>query len=92
MRLISSEGRLRRHGRCGGPRANLSSAPGEEYQRGGNPLPWLRKLAYVVDHKLPRYSARAKEAELRFGSTEACLEELAGVPHLVPDGRRGAAR
>jgi len=42
---------------------------------------------YVVDHDLHRYSARAKEAELRFGSPEEWLEDLAGQLRLVPDGR-----
>ena len=42
---------------------------------------------YVVEHELPRYSARAKEAELRFGSTEEWLEALAGGLRLV----RGSA-
>ena len=32
---------------------------------------------YVVEHELHRYSARAKEAEIRFGSTEEWLETLA---------------
>jgi len=43
---------------------------------------------YVVDHDLHRYSARAKEAELRFGSPEEWLEDLAGRLRLAPDGRR----
>jgi alkylation response protein AidB-like acyl-CoA dehydrogenase len=34
---------------------------------------------YVVDHDLHRYSARAKESELRFGSTEEWLAVLADV-------------
>ena len=42
---------------------------------------------YVVDHDLHRYSARAKEAELRFGSPEEWLEDLAGRLRLAPDGR-----
>jgi len=42
---------------------------------------------YVVEHELHRYAARAKEAELTFGSTEQWLEELAGVLQLVPRGR-----
>jgi len=42
---------------------------------------------YVVEHELHRYSARAKEAELRFGSTEEWLTELAGV--LLPASRDG---
>src|SRR5436190_6864061 len=42
---------------------------------------------YVVEHELHRYSARAKEAELTFGSTEQWLEELAATLHLVPRGR-----
>jgi alkylation response protein AidB-like acyl-CoA dehydrogenase len=41
---------------------------------------------YVVEHELHRYSARAKEAELRFGSTEEWLVRLAGVLHVGPDG------
>jgi alkylation response protein AidB-like acyl-CoA dehydrogenase len=41
---------------------------------------------YVVEHDLHRYSARAKESELRFGSTEEWLAELAGVLRLGPDG------
>lgn len=43
---------------------------------------------YVVEHELHRYSARAKEAELLFGSTEEWLEELADVLALARDGRR----
>jgi len=42
---------------------------------------------YVVDHDLHRYSARAKEAELRFGSPEEWLEDLADQLRLAPDGR-----
>jgi len=42
---------------------------------------------YVVDHELHRYSARAKEAELRFGSPEEWLEDLAEQLRLAPDGR-----
>src|SRR5881628_97048 len=42
---------------------------------------------YVVDHELHRYSARAKEAELRFGSPEEWLEDLARQLRLAPDGR-----
>jgi alkylation response protein AidB-like acyl-CoA dehydrogenase len=34
---------------------------------------------YVVDHDLHRYSARAKQSELRFGSTEEWLAVLADV-------------
>jgi 3-oxocholest-4-en-26-oyl-CoA dehydrogenase beta subunit len=41
---------------------------------------------YVVEHELHRYSARAKEAELRFGSTEEWLVRLADVLHVGPDG------
>jgi alkylation response protein AidB-like acyl-CoA dehydrogenase len=41
---------------------------------------------YIVEHDLHRYSARAKEAELRFGSTEEWLAELAGVLRLGRDG------
>jgi alkylation response protein AidB-like acyl-CoA dehydrogenase len=41
---------------------------------------------YIVEHDLHRYSARAKEAELRFGSTEEWLADLAGVLRLGPDG------
>jgi alkylation response protein AidB-like acyl-CoA dehydrogenase len=42
---------------------------------------------YVVDHELHRYSARAKEAELRFGSTEEWLEVLADDMQLVTGAR-----
>jgi len=42
---------------------------------------------YVIEHELHRYAARAKEAELTFGSTEQWLEELAEVLQLVPRGR-----
>ena len=42
---------------------------------------------YVVDHDLHRYSARAKEAELRFGSPEEWLEDLAEQLRLAPDAR-----
>jgi alkylation response protein AidB-like acyl-CoA dehydrogenase len=42
---------------------------------------------YVVEHDLHRYSARAKEAELLFGSTEEWLETLADRLRLAPDGR-----
>ena len=45
---------------------------------------------YVIDHELHRYSSRAKEAELRFGSTEEWLEELADRLRLAPNGRRSA--
>jgi alkylation response protein AidB-like acyl-CoA dehydrogenase len=38
---------------------------------------------YVVEHELHRYSARAVEAELRFGSGEEWLEELADQLRLV---------
>jgi len=41
---------------------------------------------YIVEHELHRYSARAKEAELRFGSTEEWLEALAGELRLTRDG------
>jgi alkylation response protein AidB-like acyl-CoA dehydrogenase len=41
---------------------------------------------YVLDHDLHRYSARAKEAELRFGSTEEWLDVLAGEMRLVRNG------
>jgi alkylation response protein AidB-like acyl-CoA dehydrogenase len=37
---------------------------------------------YVIEHDLHRYAARAKEAELRFGSTEEWLEALAGELRL----------
>jgi alkylation response protein AidB-like acyl-CoA dehydrogenase len=51
---------------------------------------------YVVEHELHRYSARAKEAELTFGSTEQWLEDLAAVLPLVPrprsDGNRRSGR
>jgi alkylation response protein AidB-like acyl-CoA dehydrogenase len=43
---------------------------------------------YVVDHDLHRYSARAKAAELLFGSTEEWLETLAEALKLVRDGAR----
>jgi alkylation response protein AidB-like acyl-CoA dehydrogenase len=43
---------------------------------------------YVVEHDLPRYSARAKELELRFGSTEEWLDTLADELRLVPPLRR----
>jgi alkylation response protein AidB-like acyl-CoA dehydrogenase len=39
---------------------------------------------YVVDHDLHRYSARAKEAEIRFGSGEEWLDVLADGMRLVP--------
>jgi alkylation response protein AidB-like acyl-CoA dehydrogenase len=42
---------------------------------------------YVVEHPLHRYSARAKEAELLFGSTEEWLDALADELHLAPKGR-----
>lgn len=38
---------------------------------------------YVIEHELHRYSARAKEAELRFGSTEEWLATLADEMHLT---------
>ena len=41
---------------------------------------------YIVEHDLHRYSARAKESELRFGSTEEWLADLAGVLDLGSDG------
>jgi alkylation response protein AidB-like acyl-CoA dehydrogenase len=41
---------------------------------------------YVIEHELHRYSARAKEAELRFGSTEEWLEALAGELRLTRGG------
>jgi alkylation response protein AidB-like acyl-CoA dehydrogenase len=43
---------------------------------------------YVIEHDLHRYSARAKEAELRFGSTEEWLDALAGELRLTRDGAR----
>jgi alkylation response protein AidB-like acyl-CoA dehydrogenase len=43
---------------------------------------------YVVEHELHRYSARAKEAELRFGSPEEWLDVLADELRLVRGGRR----
>ncbi len=43
---------------------------------------------YVIEHELHRYSARAKEAELRFGSTEEWLEALADELRLARDGPR----
>ena len=43
---------------------------------------------YLIEHELHRYSARAKEAELRFGSTEEWLEALADVLRLARDGAR----
>lgn len=42
---------------------------------------------YVVEHELHRYSARAKEAELRFGSTEEWLEVLADELKLASAAR-----
>jgi len=45
---------------------------------------------YVVEHDLHRYSARAKEAELLFGSTEQWLEELADHMQLDGPTRAGA--
>jgi alkylation response protein AidB-like acyl-CoA dehydrogenase len=42
---------------------------------------------YVVEHDLHRYSARAVEAELLYGSTEEWLEDLAGRLGLGGDGR-----
>ncbi len=41
---------------------------------------------YVVEHELHRYSARAKETELRFGSTEEWLDALADHLRLVRNG------
>lgn len=41
---------------------------------------------YVVEHELHRYSARAKEAELRFGSTEEWLDTLADHLRLARNG------
>ena len=41
---------------------------------------------YVVEHDLHRFSARAKEAELRFGSTEEWLAALGDLLRLAPDG------
>lgn len=41
---------------------------------------------YIVEHDLHRYSARAVEAELRFGSGEEWLDRLADTLRL--DGRR----
>ena len=43
---------------------------------------------YVIEHELHRYSARAKAAELRFGSTEEWLETLANELGLARDGGR----
>jgi alkylation response protein AidB-like acyl-CoA dehydrogenase len=43
---------------------------------------------YVVEHELHRHSARAKQAELLFGSTEEWLEDLADQLRLVKNGRR----
>ena len=43
---------------------------------------------YVIEHDLHRYSARAKEAELRFGSTEEWLESLADQLRLARNGAR----
>ena len=43
---------------------------------------------YIVEHELHRYSAHAKEAELRFGPTEEWLETLADELKLAPAGRR----
>jgi alkylation response protein AidB-like acyl-CoA dehydrogenase len=42
---------------------------------------------YVVEHDLHRYSARAVEAELLYGSTEEWLEDLAGRLRLARNGR-----
>ncbi len=42
---------------------------------------------YVIEHDLHRYSARAKEAELRFGGTEEWLSVLADQLKLAPAGR-----
>ena len=42
---------------------------------------------YVVEHELHRYSARAKESELRFGSTEEWLDVLADQLRLSRNGR-----
>src|SRR5262245_31881462 len=42
---------------------------------------------YVVDHELHRYSARAKAAELLFGSPEEWLDTLADTLRLTPNGR-----
>src|SRR5207253_518228 len=41
---------------------------------------------YVIEHELHRYSARAKEAELRFGSTEEWLAALASETKRVRVG------
>jgi alkylation response protein AidB-like acyl-CoA dehydrogenase len=41
---------------------------------------------YVIEHDLHRYSARAKQAELWFGSTEDWLGDLAGSLRLAPGG------
>ncbi|HZP40189.1 MAG TPA: acyl-CoA dehydrogenase [Candidatus Binatia bacterium] len=43
---------------------------------------------YVVDHDLHRYSSRAVEAELRFGSAEAWLEAIGDDLDLVRAPRR----
>jgi alkylation response protein AidB-like acyl-CoA dehydrogenase len=43
---------------------------------------------YVVEHDLHRYSARAVEAELRFGSPEEWLDDLAAQLRLAPAGAR----
>jgi alkylation response protein AidB-like acyl-CoA dehydrogenase len=43
---------------------------------------------YVVEHELHRYSLRAKQAELLFGSTEEWLDDLADQLRLAPDRRR----
>jgi len=42
---------------------------------------------YVVEHDLHRYSARAEEEELFFGSTEEWLDDLAGQLRLARNGR-----
>jgi alkylation response protein AidB-like acyl-CoA dehydrogenase len=43
---------------------------------------------YVIEHELHRHSARAKEAELRFGATEEWLDLLADQLRLAPNGAR----
>lgn len=47
---------------------------------------------YVVEHDLHRYSARAVAGELRFGSAEAWLADVADGMHLVPTARAADER
>lgn len=43
---------------------------------------------YILEHELHRYSLRATEAELLFGSTEEWLDDLAGQMRLAPAAAR----